>query len=251
MNGVPATIVGVSPRGFVGANVGPIADLTIPVAAFPLVMPEMAALLGPGNFWLRVLARPQSGLSATEAQAQAGDRVAAHRGGAWSRRTGRPTGRRTSWTPSCELSPGGTGWTYLREHLRATAPGAHGRGRPRTAHRLRQRRESAAGPRLGAAERNCRAARHRRQPGPHRPPAARRERAAFLRGRGVRHRARLDDGPFPARQPVDRTDVGRSRSHAELARPGFHGRCRRSTTAILFGLAPALQATALDRPPPR
>ncbi len=74
MNGIPATIVGVSPRGFVGATVGEIADLTIPVAALPLVAPDMAGLLGPGNYWLRVLARPQPGFSAPEAQAQIGTR---------------------------------------------------------------------------------------------------------------------------------------------------------------------------------
>jgi predicted permease len=114
MNGAPATIVGVSPRGFVGANVGAIADLTIPVAAFPLVMPEMAPLLGPGNYWLRVLARPQSALSATEAQARlaaawpqlAEGVVAPH----W------PAHRKKDVVDAVlQLSPGGTGWTYLRE----------------------------------------------------------------------------------------------------------------------------------------
>ena len=100
MNGVPATIVGVSPRGFVGANVGQIADLTIPVAAFPLVVPEMAGLLGPGNYWLRVLARPQPG--AVGARGAGAD---CRRGGRasrrpWSRRTGRPTGRRRPSTRS-------------------------------------------------------------------------------------------------------------------------------------------------------
>jgi putative ABC transport system permease protein len=113
MNGIPATIVGVSPRGFVGANVGQIADLTIPVAAFPLVMPEMAGSLGPGNYWLRVLARPQPALSTTEAQAQIATRwpriaeavVSPH----W------PADRKKATVDAVvELVPGGTGWTYLR-----------------------------------------------------------------------------------------------------------------------------------------
>jgi putative ABC transport system permease protein len=114
MNGVPATIVGVSPRGFVGANVGQVADLTIPVAALPLVFPEMAGLLGPGNYWLRVLARPQPSLSPGEAQAQIAARwpriaeavVAPH----W------PADRKKATIESViELVPGGTGWTFLRE----------------------------------------------------------------------------------------------------------------------------------------
>ena len=62
INGVPVTIVGVSPRGFVGANVGAVADITMPVAALAAAsVPEAAPLLGPGNFWLRVLARPRRG----------------------------------------------------------------------------------------------------------------------------------------------------------------------------------------------
>ena len=70
INGVPVTILGVSPPGFVGANVGAIADITMPVAAIPIVNPEAAILLGPGNFWLRILARPKPGLSTLAANAR-------------------------------------------------------------------------------------------------------------------------------------------------------------------------------------
>jgi len=63
LNAVPVTIIGVSPPGFVGANVGSPADITLAVAALPSVSPEAAPLLGPGNFWLRVLARPAGGMS--------------------------------------------------------------------------------------------------------------------------------------------------------------------------------------------
>jgi hypothetical protein len=70
LNGVPVTIIGVSPRGFVGANVGSIADLTLPVAALPQIRPDAAALLAPGNFWLRVLARLHAGVSVPEAEAR-------------------------------------------------------------------------------------------------------------------------------------------------------------------------------------
>jgi hypothetical protein len=62
INGVPVTIVGVSPRGFVGANVGAVADITMALAALPQVQPSAAPLLGPGNVWLRVLARPAPGV---------------------------------------------------------------------------------------------------------------------------------------------------------------------------------------------
>ncbi|HYN06336.1 MAG TPA: ABC transporter permease [Vicinamibacterales bacterium] len=114
LNGVVVDIVGVSPRGFVGAEVGAIADVTVPVAALPRLDPPMKALLGPGNFWLRVLARPRTGLSAADAEARfatAWPRISepvipAH----W------PASRRKELADaSFRFSPGGTGWTFLRE----------------------------------------------------------------------------------------------------------------------------------------
>jgi putative ABC transport system permease protein len=114
INGVPVSIIGVSPPGFVGANVGATADITMAVASVPQVTPTAAELLGPGNFWLRVLARPQPDLSNEQAAArlntlwpQIADAViAAH----W------PASRRKEMAESVfHLTPGGTGWTYLRE----------------------------------------------------------------------------------------------------------------------------------------
>jgi predicted permease len=114
LNGVPVTIVGVSPSGFVGANVGMVADLTIPAAVIPLVAPQAAPLLNPGNFWLRVLARPRPGVSAAQAQ----ERLTA----VWRQIAPPalapqwPAGRREAFTAAVlRASPGGTGWTFLRE----------------------------------------------------------------------------------------------------------------------------------------
>jgi putative ABC transport system permease protein len=113
INGVPVTIVGVSPPGFVGANVGAIADITMAVAALPQVSPSAAPLLGTGNFWLRVLARPRAGVSVPQATARltavwpriSDPVIAPH----W------PASRRQAMADSVfELSPGGTGWTRLR-----------------------------------------------------------------------------------------------------------------------------------------
>jgi predicted permease len=69
LNGIPVTIAGVSPRGFDGAEVGFPAEITIAAAALPRVEPSGAGLLQPGTFWLRVLARPKSGVSAARAKA--------------------------------------------------------------------------------------------------------------------------------------------------------------------------------------
>jgi predicted permease len=118
MNGVPVTIVGVSPAGFTGANVGDVADITLPVASIAQVQPRSAPLLAPGNFWLRMLARPRSGLSVDEALA----RLAV----AWPHVSAEvipptwPQAQQNALANAVfELSSGGTGWSYLRDMYRA------------------------------------------------------------------------------------------------------------------------------------
>ncbi len=114
VDGIPVDIVGVSPRGFTGANVGAVADLTVPVAGVARLRPNWAPLLGAGNSWLRVLARPRAGV----AQPQLKARLAA----AWPRIAdaaidpGWPATRKHSISKAIvRFSPGATGWTYLRE----------------------------------------------------------------------------------------------------------------------------------------
>ncbi len=117
VNGLAVTIVGVSPRGFTGANVGQAADITMAFAALPLVSPSAAPLLERGNFWLRALARPRAGLSWEAATAQlnaawqrmADDVIAPH----W------PAPRRQAMAASVfHLKAGGTGHTFLRSVYR-------------------------------------------------------------------------------------------------------------------------------------
>ena len=93
------------------------ADITLPVAALPRVEPINAGLLGPGNFWLRILARPRQGVSMAQAQT----RLAA----LWPRMSGEVVSPR--WSASqrkdlaasiFELAPGGAGYTYIREMFR-------------------------------------------------------------------------------------------------------------------------------------
>jgi predicted permease len=114
INGVAVTLVGVSPPGFVGANVGAVADLTVPVAAIDRLTPNMASLLGKGNSWLRVLARLRDGV--TEQQA------AARLSAAWPRishasiDTAWPAFRQQGVSDAIiRMAPGATGWTYLRD----------------------------------------------------------------------------------------------------------------------------------------
>jgi putative ABC transport system permease protein len=117
VNGVPVTIAGVSPRGFRGADVGAVADITMTVAALPRLDPVSAPVVGPGNFWLRILARPRRGVSISQAQA--------HLATVWPQISERvisedwPPARRKEMAESTfELVPGGTGYTYLRELFR-------------------------------------------------------------------------------------------------------------------------------------
>jgi predicted permease len=114
IGGVPVTIVGVSPRGFVGANVGEIADITMPIAAIPQIQPESARLLERGNVWLRVLARPAPGVSESQATARLN--------AVWRQVSetlispGWPAFLRKNMADAVfQLSPGGTGWTVLRD----------------------------------------------------------------------------------------------------------------------------------------
>jgi hypothetical protein len=55
VEGKPVTIVGVSPAGFSGANVGDTADITLLAGAIPQVRPDWSYLVNDSSWWLRVL----------------------------------------------------------------------------------------------------------------------------------------------------------------------------------------------------
>jgi len=70
LEGKPVTIVGVSPVGFSGTNVGDTADITLPLGVLPQVRPDWEYFLDSSSRWLRVLARPQQGISRDQAKAR-------------------------------------------------------------------------------------------------------------------------------------------------------------------------------------
>jgi putative ABC transport system permease protein len=113
IKGKVVTVVGVTPRGFAGATVGDVADITIAVAALPQMYPTMAPLLGRGNVWLRALVRLNPGVSIDQATLRLNV--------VWSQiadsliEPGWPASERKHIAESVfRLTPGGTGWSYLR-----------------------------------------------------------------------------------------------------------------------------------------
>jgi predicted permease len=121
IEGKPVTIVGVSPPGFIGANVGDAANLTLPLAALPQLIPSRAQQLESGSQWLRVLARLRPGISIGISITQAKARLAV----IWPQlapiaTTPRmnPQRRQALLASSIDLIPGGTGYSYFREQFR-------------------------------------------------------------------------------------------------------------------------------------
>jgi predicted permease len=113
---VPVLIAGISPREFDGTNIGSAANLTLPLNALAQLFPERARNLEAGSQWLRVLARPQPGISMAQAKA----RLAV----VWPRivpvaTTPRmmPARRDTFLHSSIDLIPGGAGWSSLRRRF--------------------------------------------------------------------------------------------------------------------------------------
>jgi predicted permease len=114
--GKPVTIVGVSPAGFSGANVGQVADITLPLAVLPQVQPDEPYMIDAGSWWIRVVARPQPGIGRGQLQARlntiwpqlAEAAIPANMDDGFRRIRG----------TTIELRPGGTGWTDLRRQFR-------------------------------------------------------------------------------------------------------------------------------------
>jgi predicted permease len=115
VEGVPVTIVGVSPPGFTGTTVGWIADVTMPVGVTPQLLPDGNGRLTNTFRWLRVIARPKPGISLAQAQARLSV--------AWPRvveaavPVSEPYARQMTGS-RIDLAPGGTGWTSFRGQFR-------------------------------------------------------------------------------------------------------------------------------------
>jgi len=71
LNGLPFTIIGVTPPGFFGVDVGISPDIFVPLTMRDRLLPGYAILASRNNFSLHVMARLQRGLSREQASAEA------------------------------------------------------------------------------------------------------------------------------------------------------------------------------------
>lgn len=117
LEGVPVPIVGVSPAGFAGANVGEAVDLTLAIRSRLIVRPDQPFYTGPGARWLRILARPEPGLSRDQLQARA---IVVWRQiqEASMRPTATPDERRRLLSEELDVLPGRTGTGLIRADFR-------------------------------------------------------------------------------------------------------------------------------------
>jgi hypothetical protein len=185
--GLGVTIVGITPRGFNGANAGAIADITMSVAMLPLVKPEAAALLGPGNFWLRALARLRACISVPQAAA----RLASVWPGVAERAVSPPLAARPEeryHRSPVHFEARWNGLDVSAPDLSHAPAGAHGVHRTGALDRLRECRDIAVVARSRPTERDRDPAGDRGGAPTHRPAAFDGERLALRSGSGDRRR---------------------------------------------------------------
>src|SRR5206468_4479443 len=70
LNGVPFTIVGVTPPEFFGVDVGVAPDVTVPLVMLPRLQEANPALGSVRYYWLDVMGRMKPGMSQQQAQAE-------------------------------------------------------------------------------------------------------------------------------------------------------------------------------------
>ena len=113
VEGHPVTIVGVEPHGFTGADVGVVADLTIPFQAQRQLDRYGGALLEAGNYFIRVVARPAHDLTPHQVRARL-DVIWPPMAEVSVTPKTPPRRRQAMLASSLDVEPGGTGWTPLR-----------------------------------------------------------------------------------------------------------------------------------------
>ena len=242
---VPFTIVGVTPPGFFGVDVGRTFDVAIPLGTEPLIRGKESALDRRSNWWLNVMGRLRADQSLEAAQtALRGVQPQVRE--ATMPQDWREDDKQNYLKEPLDARPGGDRQLRTARSLSTAAHHADGRRRPRAAHRLRQHRQPAARARDGAAPRA------ERTPGARR--LARPARATTSRARASCSR---DSAPslgllfarWFSSLLVRQLSTATNNVHLEMALDwrilGFTAGVA-IATAVIFGTVPALRATRVD-----
>ena len=70
LNGLDVTVIGVTPRGFLGPDVGRSADIIVPVGAVSLIPGQARLIDGRSTWWLEIMGRLKPGQTSDEAAAR-------------------------------------------------------------------------------------------------------------------------------------------------------------------------------------
>jgi predicted permease len=70
VDGLPVTVIGVMPRGFLGPDVGRSADVVVPIGALTLVPGQGRMLDGRSTWWLEIMTRLKPGQTIEDAEAR-------------------------------------------------------------------------------------------------------------------------------------------------------------------------------------
>ena len=208
------TIVGVTPPGFFGLQVGAPLDITL-----PMMLVEQG-LQSKQSWWLSVIGRLAPGASVEAARA---DLEALW--DAYLTEVGMPRDKR-GYFSGIVLVPAARGANDAAQHLRGAADDRDGDRRRRAAHRLRQCGQPAARPRHREAERDGGAARDWRESRQADPSAADRRRRAGVAGSRSRTAVRAVGRVVPgcgSRRPRRKGGAGAAfrPARAGLYRRGF------------------------------
>ncbi len=240
LNRTPFTIVGVTPQGFTGTLLGGGPAGWVPMAIHDVVQPGFDWYEQRRGLFLFAFGRLKPGVSVEQASANLRTIFAQLEQAYPVENKGRSAGAHVAARRARE--PG----RRRRRANRATVDDPDGHRRHRAAHRVRQHGQSAARARDRAAPRNRGASGARRRPHPPGPAAAHRERAAVAPRRCRRPAPRL----LAASSALAGTDLQLPLPvDDELSldrRVLLFTLLLSVTTGVLFGLAPAIQASRAD-----
>jgi hypothetical protein len=246
LNGLPMTIVGVTPPGFVGIVIGESPDIMVPVMMKAQMTPTWDDLQSRTSRWLTIMARLKPGISPAQAETamnvvyrQINELELKQLSGVSQLFHDRFLSKHLF------LRPGLRGRIGSPPAVHDADSGADGHGRPGAADRVRQRCQPAAGARCGTAEGSRDSPGARRDPRRHRASAARRKRRALGAGALLGLAIAWWTGTLLLTMLPNDGSV-QTLSAVPDARVVAFAMAAALVTAILFGLAPALSST---RPP--